>query len=61
MSGHSPKQAFAKAYGVNAKTVRDIWLSRTLDKVTYELDKGKPIASERLLKKPGRPKGSKDS
>ncbi len=53
-------QALANTYGVSAKTVRDIWIGRTWYKVTYELDKGKPIASERLLKKPGRPKGSKD-
>ena len=51
----------ARCFGVNAKTVRDIWVGRTWYWATYTLDSAKPILLEKLQKKLGRPKGSKDS
>jgi hypothetical protein len=46
----------ARAYGVSEKTVRDIWASRTWKKETWHLDTSIPL----ILKKQGRPLGSKD-
>jgi hypothetical protein len=51
----------ARFYGVSVKTVRDIWVGRTWYRATFHLDSSKPIAAERLEKKPGRPLGAKDS
>ncbi len=51
----------AKMYGVSAKTVRDIWVGRTWYWATYSLDLTKPISTERLQRKLGRPRGAKDS
>ena len=53
--------ALARAYGVSVKTVRDIWVGRTWYRATFDLDPTAPISPERLHKKPGRPKGAKDS
>uniref|UniRef100_A0A7S0MI35 Uncharacterized protein n=1 Tax=Cryptomonas curvata TaxID=233186 RepID=A0A7S0MI35_9CRYP len=51
----------ARLYGVSVKTVRDIWVGRTWYRATFHMDHTKPFAPERLEKKAGRPKGSKDS
>ena len=51
----------ARFYGVSIKTVRDIWVGRTWYRSTFHLDPSKPILSARLDKKPGRPRGAKDS
>jgi hypothetical protein len=51
----------AKMYGVSIKTIRDIWVGRTWYSATFHMDHAKPFAPERLGKKAGRPKGSKDS
>ncbi len=51
----------ARMYGVSAKTVRDIWVGRTWYWATYPLDLSKPISTERLERKLGRPRGAKDS
>jgi hypothetical protein len=48
--------AVARAYGVSEKTVRDIWAGRTWKKETWHLDTSRPL----VLKKQGRPLGSKD-
>jgi hypothetical protein len=48
-------------YGVNSKTIRDIWLGRTWYRETYHLDQDHPPMMSRLLRKAGRPKGVKDS
>ena len=47
-------------YNVSAKTVRDIWNSRTWYRETHHLEPSRSDAKERLSKRPGRPKGSKD-
>ena len=51
----------ANFYGVSVKTVRDIWVGRTWYRATFHLDSSKPVSTERLEKKPGRPRGAKDS
>ena len=51
----------ARFYGVSVKTVRDIWVGRTWYRSTFHLDPSKPILADRLEKKPGRPRGAKDS
>ena len=48
-------------YGVSIKTVRDIRVGRTWYRATCHLDASEPPAIERLAKKLGRPKGTKDS
>jgi hypothetical protein len=53
--------ALAKMFGVSVKTIRDIWVGRTWYRATYNLDSSKAPTIDRLLKKAGRPKGSKDS
>lgn len=53
--------ALAKMYGISVKTVRDIWIGRTWYRATYHLDTSRAPTIDRLLKKSGRPKGSKDS
>ncbi len=50
----------ARVYGVSVKTIRDIWVGRTWYRATCRLDPTKPITPERLQKKVGRPKGTKD-
>lgn len=50
----------AKMFGISVKTVRDIWVGRTWYRATYHLDPSIPPASHRLVKRAGRPKGSKD-
>ena len=47
-------------YNVSTKTVRDIWNSRTWYRETHHLEPSRSDAKERLSKRPGRPKGSKD-
>jgi hypothetical protein len=56
---HSKKSAAAlsRAYGVNEKTVRDIWNGRTWAEETQHLAPHRPI---RLSGPPGRPRGSHD-
>ena len=46
----------AAIYGVNEKTVRDIWTGRTWAKETWHLDTSRPFQ----LKVTGRPKGCRD-
>jgi hypothetical protein len=48
-------------YGVSVKTIRDIWVGRTWYRSTFHLDPSKPVAFHRLQRKPGRPRGAKDS
>ena len=50
----------ARFFGVSSKTVRDIWVGRTWYRATQHLDPLRDDASERLQKRPGRPKGAKD-
>ena len=50
----------ARFYGVSVKTIRDVWVGRTWYRATFHMDHAKPFAPERLEKKAGRPKGSKD-
>ena len=49
----------AKAYGVNVKTIRDIWVGRTWVRETMHLDKTRN-AMPHTQRFPGRPKGAKD-
>ena len=51
----------AKTYGVSVKAIRDIWVGRTWYRSTCYLDQSKPVNLLRLLRKPGRPLGAKDS
>ena len=51
----------ARTYGVSVKTVRDIWVGRTWYRATVHLDPSKPVSAERLQRRPGRPRGAKDS
>ena len=51
----------ARLFGVSVKTIRDIWVGRTWYRATFNLDPQKPVEAERLLKRPGRPRGVKDS
>jgi hypothetical protein len=51
----------SKMYGVSVKTIRDVWVGRTWYRVTCQLDQTKPLSPERLMKRAGRPKGTKDS
>ena len=51
----------ARTYGVSVKTVRDIWVGRTWYRATVHLDPSKPVSAERLQRRPGRPRGVKDS
>ena len=60
-NGRYKAALLARAYRVSAKTVRDIWVGRTWYWATYSLDSTKPIMTEKLQKKLGRPRGSKDS
>jgi len=48
----------AQAFGVSEKTVRDIWSARTWYSETLHLDQSRPARAGR---KPGRPKGRKNS
>ena len=47
----------AKVFGVNEKTVRDIWKGRTWSRETWHMDCSRQV----LIKPSGRPKGSKDT
>ena len=58
--GRGKAKTLATTFGVSVKTVRDIWIGRTWYRATFALDTCKPVMPERLFKKPGRPKGSKD-
>jgi hypothetical protein len=51
----------ARVFGVSIKTIRDIWVGRTWYRATFQLDPNKPVETDRLSKRPGRPKGVKDS
>ncbi len=53
--------ALAKEFGVTAKAVRDIWIGRTWYKDTLYLEPSRIDAVERLTRRIGRPKGSRDS
>ena len=52
--------SIANLFGVSSKTIRDIWSGRTWYRETYHLDPYRSDATERLLRRPGRPKGSQD-
>jgi hypothetical protein len=47
----------ARLYGVNEKTVRDIWTGRTWSKTTMQLDASMVVEQKKM----GRPQGSKDA
>ena len=49
--------AVSKIYGVNEKTIRDIWRGRTWSKETQHLDPSRVVS----IKKLGRPQGCRDS
>jgi hypothetical protein len=53
--------ALAKEFSVTAKTVRDIWIGRTWYKDTLFLEPSRTDAFERLTRRIGRPKGSRDT
>ena len=59
-SKRSKAVELARIFGVSPKTIRDIWVGRTWYRATCQLDSTKPICTERLEKKLGRPRGSKD-
>ena len=61
LNGRYKAALLARTYGVSAKTVRDIWIGRTWYWATYSLDTTKPILTEKLQKKLGRPRGAKDT
>ena len=50
-----------RKFGVSEKTIRDIWSGRTWYKETLALDPCRPDARDRLRRKIGRPRGTKDS
>jgi len=54
---HKSPTVVSRLCGVSEKTVRDIWSGRTRSKETQHLDPSRAV----LLKKIGRPAGSKDS
>ena len=58
-SRHKQKSAtfISKLYGVNEKTVRDIWSGRTWSKETWFLDTSRPALSKQV----GRPRGRRDT
>lgn len=60
-NGRYKAALLARSYGVSAKTVRDIWVGRTWYWATFSLETTKPILLEKLQKKLGRPKGSRDT
>jgi hypothetical protein len=55
--------AVARQFGVTSKTIRDIWKGRTWFRDTFLLDAGGRAAllTDRFARRPGRPKGSKDT
>ena len=55
-----PTASIAKLFGISPKTVRDIWKGRTWYRQTLALEHSRPDAAERLARRSGRPKGSKD-
>ena len=61
MSSHGKRPlsaaGIARVFGVNEKTVRDIWKGRTWSRETWHLDCSRQI----LIKQPGKPKGCKDT
>lgn len=59
--GAASAKAVAKIFGISSKTVRDIWMGRTWYRATHHLEPSRVDAAERLEKRPGRPKGAKDS
>ena len=54
----SSATAVAKLYGINERTVRDIWMQRTWSNATWSLAQNTTLESR---KKMGRPIGAKDS
>ncbi len=60
-SNRATATTIANAFGVSAKTVRDIWIGRTWYKETLSLDPTRIDAPERLARRIGRPKGAKDT
>ena len=55
-----PTASIAKLFGISPKTVRDIWKGRTWYRQTLPLEHSRSDAAERLARRSGRPKGSKD-
>mmetsp|Transcript_29166 Transcript_29166/g.76545 ORF Transcript_29166/g.76545 Transcript_29166/m.76545 type:complete len:227 (+) Transcript_29166:170-850(+) len=51
----------ADVFGVSPKTIRDIWNERTWYQETLAVDPFRIPDETRLMKRPGRPKGSRDS
>lgn len=47
----------ARLYGINEKTVRDVWSGRTWSKETWHLDILRPVSFKQI----GRPRGSRDT
>ena len=54
---HQSATKVARIYGVNEKTIRDIWTGRTWAAETWHLDMSRPLK----VKPSGRPLGSRDS
>ena len=52
-----PAAKVANVFGVNEKTVRDIWKGRTWIKETWHLDTSRLVVQKNI----GRPKGARDS
>ena len=48
------------SYNVSEKTIRDIWKGRTWFRDTLHLDAARADLADRLQRRPGRPRGSKD-
>ena len=59
-SGKVSAPHVAKRYGITGKAVRDIWIGRTWYRETYHMDPYRSDATERLMRKVGRPKGARD-
>jgi hypothetical protein len=59
--GKDKAGVLARMYGVNIKTVRDVWIGRTWYRATFHMDHTQPFSPERLARKAGRPKGAKDN
>ena len=60
-NGNVRAKLIGQYFHVSSKTIRDIWTGRTWYRETHHLDPTRSDARERLDKRPGRPKGAKDS
>ena len=60
MAGRRSASAVGELYGVSSKTVRDIWMGRTWYRETFFLEPNRADATEKFMRRIGRPKGAKD-